>query len=94
MPEDFYNPRHLSPGRQVPITGHPNYEQASKVNRMGEWDPDHRPADVALKITDNGRTLIFRLDVQGEGAMEMAVESDLKTGRLLYRGMKLCLGTK
>jgi hypothetical protein len=70
---------------------HANYEHAARVNRMGEWDPDHRPSTTPMRITDNGRTLTFRLDVLNEGTMEMAVDSNLVTGKLTYRGMRLVL---
>lgn len=45
-------------------------------------------------MTDKGKSLIFRMDVLGEGTMELVVDGDPKTGKLIYRGMRLCLSTK
>lgn len=52
-------------------------------------DVDHRPSRFPMRIVENGKEMTFRLDVLGEGTMEMVVESTL-TGKLNYKGMRLC----
>jgi hypothetical protein len=50
---------------------------------------DQKPSPFPMVILQEGRMLRFRLDVLGEGTMEMLVDGDPKTGRLIYRGMRL-----
>jgi hypothetical protein len=57
-------------------------------------DVDARPSCLPMRVIDNKKTLVFRMDVLGEGTMEMVVESEKFTGRLIYRGMRICLTTK
>ena len=64
---------------------------ARMVRELGERDPDHRPSDRPIRTIDHGKQLHFVIDVGfGGQAMEMVVEGDPKTGRLIYKGMKLC----
>jgi hypothetical protein len=56
-------------------------------------DTDERPSLIPMRIIDKGKQMIFRMDVAGEGTMEMVVESTI-TGRLIYKGMRLCQLTK
>jgi hypothetical protein len=57
-------------------------------------DVDERPSRTPMRVIEEGRDLTFRLDVLGEGTMEMTTVSDPKSGRLIYKGMRLCLTTK
>jgi hypothetical protein len=65
-------------GRSVPIN--------EPVRR---FDVDDHPSRTPMRIVENGKTLTFRMDVLGEGTMEMVVEGNPQTGRLTYRGMRL-----
>lgn len=86
---DSYN--HM---RSVPINTTADRSLAEKVRELGKIDPDHRPAITPMKITEDGRMLRFALDVHGVGTIEMLVDGDSKTGKLIYKGMKICRGTK
>lgn len=79
VPDEFHNPRHLSR----------NYY---KIERT--FDVDARPSQTPMRVIDHGNVLVFRMDVLGEGTMEMIVQGDAKTGRLDYKGMRLCLTRK
>jgi hypothetical protein len=72
------NPRHLS----------------AKYSQIENPDVDQRPSRTPMRVIEEDRSLTFRLDVLGEGTMDMIVDSDEKTGRLIYKGMKLCRITK
>jgi hypothetical protein len=67
---------------------------ADLVAELGLRDPDHRPSSRPMRVIDGGKTLKFQLDVVGRTCIEMIVEGDPKTGKLTYRGMRLCPGTK
>jgi len=54
---------------------------------------DERPSPFPMIIVQDGPLLKFRLDVLGEGTMEMVVNGEPKTGRLIYRGLRL-IGVK
>ena len=88
LPDDFYYPR------QVPITTTADHVLAAKVKDLGKTDPDHRPAVAPIRTTEGGRLLHFHIDVQKLGVMEMIVDGEPHTGRLIYKGMKLCRMTK
>ncbi len=87
LPDEFFM-------RQVPINTAADHTLAAKVRKLGKTDPDHRPAITPMKIVEDGRLLRFTLDVQKTGQIEMLVDGDPKTGRLIYRGMKICRMTK
>lgn len=52
-------------------------------------DVDYRPSRSPMRVIVDGKVMLFRLDVLGEGTIEMAVESDGPKGKLFYRGMRL-----
>ncbi len=64
---------------------------SAKYAQIENPDVDQRPSRTPMRIIEEGRLMTFRLDVLGEGTMDMTVESDEATGRLIYKGMKLCL---
>ena len=67
---------------------------AEAMKDLGERDSDHRPSNRPMRIRDEGKLLRFQLDAVGEYFMEMIVDSDHKTGRVNYRGMRLCRSMK
>lgn len=84
VPSDFHNPRQLM----------------TKYTTAQIYDIDQRPSFFPMRVIERGKQMIFRMDVLGEGTMEMVVESTI-TGKLNYKGMRLvvqgaqgCLGTK
>jgi len=57
-------------------------------------DIDDRRSSLPMRVIDHGRQMTFCLDVVGEGTLEMVVESVPFTGKLIYRGMRICPTTK
>jgi hypothetical protein len=78
VPGSFFNPRCLS--RKYVTTDTPIQ------------DVDLRPSCFPIRIIEQGKELIFRMDVLGEGTMEMVTEST-PVGKLNYKGMRL-MGVK
>lgn len=64
-----------------------------RVQVQAPPDVDQRPSCFPMRVIEQGKQMIFRMDVLGEGTMEMVVESTL-TGKLNYKGMRLCHTTK
>jgi len=64
------------------------------VPKISDNDVDRRPSRTPMRVVENGRTMMFRMDVLGEGTMEMVVEAHAITGKLNFKGMRLCHSTR